>query len=82
MHRRTFLKSLALAAMAGRVGLAETTRKPNVVFIMVDAMGYADLGCYGSKVLNTPNIDRMAAEGRGFTDAYSGCTVCAPARSA
>jgi arylsulfatase A-like enzyme len=82
MHRRTFLKSLALAAMAGRVGLAQTTRKPNVVFIMVDDMGYADLGCYGSKVLNTPNLDRMAAEGMRFTDAYSGCTVCAPARSA
>ncbi|MCP4640030.1 MAG: arylsulfatase, partial [bacterium] len=43
--------------------------------------GYADLGCYGSKALETPRIDRMAAEGMRFTDAYSGCTVCAPARS-
>jgi len=44
-------------------------------------MGYADLGCYGSKQIHTPNIDKMASEGVRFTDAYSGCTVCAPARS-
>ena len=44
-------------------------------------MGYADLGCYGGKQIKTPNINRMATEGLRFTDAYSGCTVCAPARS-
>lgn len=54
---------------------------PNIVLIVVDDMGYADLGCYGSKAIPTPNIDRMATEGMRFTDAYSGCTVCAPARS-
>ena len=48
---------------------------------MADDMGYADAGCYGSKVLQTPNLDRLATEGMRFTDAYSGCTVCAPARS-
>jgi len=82
MHRRTFLKSLALGAFAGRAALAQTRRKPNIIFIMLDDMGYADLGCYGSKALNTPRIDRMAAEGMRFTNAYSGCTVCAPARCA
>jgi arylsulfatase A-like enzyme len=54
---------------------------PNIVFIMVDDLGYADLGCYGSQEISTPNIDRMAGEGVKFTQAYSGCTVCAPARS-
>jgi arylsulfatase A-like enzyme len=82
MRRRDFLKSLGLAAIAGRAAFAQAPRKPNIVFIIVDDMGYGDLGCYGSKVLDTPRIDRMAAEGMRFTDAYSGCTVCAPARSA
>lgn len=56
-------------------------KRPNIIFIMVDDMGWADLGCYGSKAISTPNIDRMASEGIRFTDAYSGCMVCAPARS-
>lgn len=55
--------------------------RPNIVFIIVDDMGWADLGCYGGKQIKTPNIDRMAEQGVRFTDAYSGCTVCAPARS-
>ncbi len=56
-------------------------KRPNIIFIMVDDLGWADLGCYGSKAISTPNIDRMASEGIRFTDAYSGCMVCAPARS-
>jgi arylsulfatase A-like enzyme len=55
--------------------------KPNIIFIMVDDMGYHDLGCYGSKTIRTPNIDRLAAEGMRFTNCYSGDTVCASARS-
>jgi len=55
--------------------------KPNVIFIMVDDMGYHDLGCYGSKTILTPNLDRLAGQGMRFTDCYSGATVCAPARS-
>lgn len=55
--------------------------RPNIVFIMVDDMGYGDLGCYGSKTMKTPNIDRMSREGMRFTDCYSGASVCAPARS-
>jgi arylsulfatase A-like enzyme len=55
--------------------------KPNIIFIMVDDMGWADLGCYGSRYIKTTNIDKMADEGIRFTQAYSGCTVCAPARS-
>jgi arylsulfatase A-like enzyme len=87
--RREFLKLAGLAAASGLAASCagmETTEKgkkdrPNIIFIMVDDMGWADLGCYGSKEIKTPNIDRMAAEGIRFTQAYSGCTVCAPARS-
>ena len=53
---------------------------PNIVFILADDLGYGDLGCYGQKVIQTPNIDRMAAEGMRFTDCYAGSTVCAPSR--
>ena len=53
---------------------------PNVIFILSDDLGYGDLGCYGQKKIKTPNIDRIAAEGMRFTQAYAGCTVCAPSR--
>ena len=62
-------------------GIQLTAKFPNIIFIMVDDMGYHDLGCYGSKTISTPNIDRMAKEGIRFTDCYSGDTVCASARS-
>jgi arylsulfatase A-like enzyme len=53
---------------------------PNIVFILADDLGYGDLGCYGQKVIQTPGLDRMAAEGMRFTDCYAGSTVCAPSR--
>lgn len=56
--------------------------KPNVIFILADDLGYGDLGCFGQKLIKTPNIDRMAAEGMRFTQAYAGSTVCAPSRCA
>jgi len=55
-------------------------RKPNIIFIMADDLGYADLGCYGQKLIQTPNIDKMASEGTRFTQCYAGSTVCAPSR--
>ena len=55
--------------------------RPNIIFIMADDMGYADAGCYGGKVIATPNIDSLAAEGVKFTQCYAGATVCAPSRS-
>jgi arylsulfatase A len=76
VNRREFLFSAAGAAAA-----QAAPRKPNIVFIMADDLGYADVGAYGQEKIRTPHIDRLAAEGMRFTDAYSGCTVCAPARS-
>ncbi|MGC9319478.1 MAG: arylsulfatase, partial [Armatimonadota bacterium] len=54
--------------------------RPNIIFILADDLGYGDLGCYGQQIIQTPNIDRMAAEGLRYTDAYAGSTVCAPSR--
>ncbi|MCB9286925.1 MAG: arylsulfatase [Lewinellaceae bacterium] len=55
--------------------------KPNIIFIMADDLGYGDLGSYGQKVIQTPHLDKMAAEGMRFTQCYAGSTVCAPSRS-
>lgn len=60
--------------------LAAPAEKPNIIFIMVDDLGYGDLGCYGQKQIKTPNLDHMAAEGMRFTQFYAGSTVCAPSR--
>ena len=54
--------------------------KPNIIFIMSDDQGYADLGCYGSQYVKTPHLDKMAAEGMRFTQVYAGSPVCAPTR--
>lgn len=54
--------------------------KPNIIYILVDDLGYGDLGCYGQKMLTTPHLDKLAAEGMKFTRHYAGCTVCAPSR--
>ncbi len=57
-------------------------RKPNIIFILADDLGYGDLGSYGQKKIKTPHLDRMAAGGMRFTQFYSGSTVCAPSRAA
>lgn len=76
MQRRQFLASLAAP-----VALAQTRRKPNIIFILADDLGIGDIACYGGKVILTPNIDRLAAEGMRFANAYAGATVCAPSRN-
>lgn len=55
--------------------------KPNIIFVLSDDLAMGDLGCYGQKLIQTPHLDRMAAEGTRYTQAYSGTSVCAPSRS-
>ncbi len=88
VNRRGFLTT-SVAGIGSLLGCSDTTvgtagrrdRPPNIVFIMADDLGYGELGCYGQEKILTPNIDRMATESMRFSDAYSGCSVCAPARS-
>lgn len=75
---RAFLTPLFLALAA--VALAQAP-KPNIIFILADDLGYGEVGCYGQTLIQTPNIDRLAAEGMKFTQFYAGSTVCAPSRS-
>ena len=56
--------------------------KPNILFILADDLGYADLSCYGRRDFTTPNIDRIAAEGMRFTQAYANSAVCTASRVA
>jgi len=95
MNRREALAQLArISAGAGTVGAmgtaaraarsassAERNRPPNFVFILADDLGWADTGCYGNKFIETPNIDRLAAQGMRFTDAYAAAPVCSPTRA-
>ncbi|MEZ4729533.1 MAG: sulfatase [Caldilineaceae bacterium] len=55
--------------------------QPNIIFILIDDLGWRDLGCYGSTFYETPNLDRLAAAGMRFTDAYAACPVCSPTRA-
>ena len=58
----------------------ELSARPNIVYILADDLGYAELGCYGQEKIQTPYIDQLAAEGMRFTQHYSGNAVCAPSR--
>lgn len=92
-NRRDFLKTIGQYSLGacGTAGLLSAvsscssiskSRKPNIIFILADDLGYGDLGCYGQKKIKTPNIDHLAAEGIRFTNHYAGSTVCAPSRCA
>lgn len=70
-----------LAGPAGDAGAVGGQERPNIVFIILDDMGPYELSCLGHDKLETPNMDRMAAEGMRFTQCYAGAPVCAPARS-
>ncbi len=67
---------------AARSAEAAERQPPNFVLILVDDLGWMDLGCQGSKFYETPNIDRLARQGMRFTDAYAACAVCSPTRAA
>ncbi|MCK4294176.1 MAG: sulfatase, partial [Planctomycetes bacterium] len=90
--RREFLKvmgsSAAAIALAGCAGASQKGSKkqrkgaPNIVFVLADDLGWAELGCYGNKFNETPNLDRLAREGMRFTGAYAAAPVCSPFRAA
>jgi arylsulfatase A-like enzyme len=62
--------------------LSAAEKKPNIVMLLVDDLGWGDFGCYGAEFHETPNIDRLAGEGMLFNNAYAACTVCSPSRAA
>src|SRR6185436_11605069 len=72
---------LALLSTGKYVEAAPSPDRPNLVFILMDDLGWADLGCYGSTFYRTPNLDRMAAGGLRFINGYAACPVCSPTRS-
>jgi arylsulfatase A-like enzyme len=79
MKQKLFkLGLICLFCLLGQMAHAE--RLPNVVLIFADDLGYGDLGCYGATHVQTPNIDKLASEGRRFTDAHSASAVCTPSR--
>jgi len=73
---------VALSLLAATISAAAAPASPNVVLILADDFGWTDLACFGSKLYETPNIDRLARDGVKFTQAYSACTVCSPTRAA
>jgi len=70
---------LAVCLASGLLG-AEPAKRPNIVFILADDLGYGDIGPFGQKIIRTPMLDRLAAEGMKFTQHYAGNAVCAPSR--
>ncbi|MBT3200546.1 MAG: arylsulfatase [Phycisphaerales bacterium] len=86
MQRRSFLRYASAAAAAlilpgtTKSASASASAKTNIIYVLVDDMGYGDLSCFGQKKLKTPHLDAMAASGIRLTNHYSGSTVCAPSR--
>lgn len=84
MNRRLFLFFAVLCSVSvisPTVSNVFAKQKPNIILIMADDLGYAELGCYGQTKIKTPHIDQLAADGMKFTQAYAGCMVCQPSRS-
>jgi arylsulfatase A-like enzyme len=81
MCRRVALREYMLALRNGFPYHASMGETPNVVFFLVDDLGWRDLSCYGSEFYETPNIDKLCADGLKFTDAYAACPVCSPTRA-
>ncbi len=78
---RTFVYGLLFAALSLNAAAQSTAKRPNIIFILADDLGYGDVGFQGQRIIHTPNIDRMAASGMRFTQFYAGTAVCAPSRA-
>lgn len=84
MNRRDFLKSgslLALSAAVSKSAFAAPSKKPNIIVIFADDLGYGDLGVFGHPTIKTPNLDRLAFEGQKWTSFYVAASVCTPSRA-
>lgn len=86
MDRRTFVKQISLAGLAAALGgcrphRADRTQRPNILLLMTDQHRFDALGCWGNQVIQTPNLDSIAAEGVIFTAAYTSTPSCTPARA-
>ena len=79
MNFKTLVSTLFLGLLSQGIGIGG--QKPNIIFILADDLGYAELGSYGQTVIKTPHLDQMAAEGLSLTRFYAGATVCGPSRS-
>ena len=82
MKSLAILLITALLVLLAPAARAAAPAKPNIVYIMADDLGWTDLACYGSKYYETPNIDRLAAEGTKFTHGYTAGPNCQPTRAA
>ncbi len=71
----------SLSPSCQQAGNQDGEQKPNIVFILIDDLGYSDVGSYGSELYETPNIDKLASESVKFTQAYAACSVCSPTRA-
>ena len=87
LHRTaTFFVVAAITLLMQTLSLpaarAESTSRPNVIFMLTDDLGYSDVGCYGATKVKTPHIDRLAAEGVRFTNFHTAASICSPSRAA
>jgi arylsulfatase A-like enzyme len=83
--KKYLFQTCALALATGVFGVGPVAsaneKRPNILLLLADDLGYGELGCYGQEVIRTPNIDRLAGEGMRFTQFYAGSAVCAPSRA-
>ena len=83
MTRRIFFLIASVVCLCVAIGDAASSEpNTNVVLILIDDLGWNDVGCYGSEYYQTPNIDRLASDGMRFADGYAACNVCSPSRAA
>jgi arylsulfatase A-like enzyme len=76
-----FLAALIITTTTQGQTTSDQKRSPNVIIFLIDDLGWTDVGCYGSSLYETPNLDKLAKEGARFTNAYAACHVCSPSRA-